>query len=184
MDFREALSVIRQETENVLKEIKEEEVEGVVRKVLSSPQIFLYGEGRTGLLGKTFAIRLRHLELKAFFAGEPLNPPFQQGSLFLALSGSGETERVVSTARKAKTLEGEVICITGRKNSPLARIAHKTIILPGTMKVSPFPSKTSSQPLNSLFEQSLFLFLEAVILLLYKHLGPSEEELQARHFNL
>ncbi|MEM4056011.1 MAG: hypothetical protein QW578_03100, partial [Thermoplasmatales archaeon] len=49
-----------------LKSLDEEQVEKVVRTILSGNNIFVYGVGRSGIVGRMFAMRLVQLGLKAY----------------------------------------------------------------------------------------------------------------------
>ncbi len=173
---------IMREVDKVWKEIRKEEIKKLIEKIISSPRIFIAGEGRTGLVGKMFGIRLLHLGKEVFFVGDPLTPSFEEEDLLLIFSGRGEKERFLPLINRAKRLGGEVILVTGNPSTPLLQFCSSYILLPQSVK-SLNPS-VSSQPLNSLFEQSLFFLLESMIFLLYQNLHISEEEMLRRHANL
>jgi hypothetical protein len=57
-----------------------------------------------------------------------------------------------------------------------------TIHIPGTTKLTLAQEPTSAQCPGSLFEQASFLFLEGVVLILYKHrLGQNHHDMLSRH---
>lgn len=64
-------------------------------------------------------------------------------------------------------------------DSPLARIAHHLIFFPLVLE-----KDALREPLGSSFEQSLFLYLEGVVLFLMEGAEVSEEEMLGRHANL
>jgi len=72
-----------------------------------------------------------------------------------------------------------------------------TLHIPGTTKLASAREPTSAQCPGSLFEQATFLFLEGVVLILYRQrlgqnreemyrqrLGQNREEMLARHANV
>lgn len=72
--------------------IADDEADKLADHILSSNQIFTAGAGRSGLMAKSFAMRMMHLGLNAYIVGETLTPPLHDGDLVIIGSGSGETK--------------------------------------------------------------------------------------------
>lgn len=169
---------ILEEIEEVLKKNPESSEKKLVSAIKKAGKVFVFGQGRSGLMAKGFAMRLAQMGEKAFVVGETTTPPIGQKDLLLVVSGSGETRTVVDIADEAKTIGSKVFCITSNKNSSIAKKSSTVIVLKGKTKVS----GKSIEPLGSLFEQSTLIFLDAVVLGIMKK--GSEKKMKKRHATL
>src|SRR6478752_8347358 len=88
----------------VMNHIKEPQIEEVAFSLYRAKRIFVIGEGRSGLMGKSFAMRLMHLGATVYVVGETITPSIAEGDLLVAISGSGTTKNVVWTAEKTHSL--------------------------------------------------------------------------------
>lgn len=138
-------------------------------------KVFVAGAGRSGLIGRTFAIRLRHLGVRSYVAGETICPPVQKGDLLLAISCSGNKKTILELARISGKARAASLCITAEKNTPLAKFCNYKIIIP-VGKTEQFG--------NSLFEQGTFLFLETFVEYYRKKEKILTAEMTKRHANL
>lgn len=86
----------------VINHIKEPQIEEVAFSLYQAKRIFVIGEGRSGLMGKSFAMRLMHLGATVYVVGETITPSIATGDVLVAVSGSGKTQQVVSVAKKSK----------------------------------------------------------------------------------
>jgi len=98
MKFKEALKHIQEEMQKILSEVAEEKIDEIISHFFKANNIFVYGAGRSGLVGKAFAIRLVHLGFPTFVIGETITRPVKKGDLVVLISGSGETIPVAMTA--------------------------------------------------------------------------------------
>lgn len=169
--------------DEILKEIKaaltnldREKVESFVSELVSHERIFVAGAGRSRLVAEAFATRLVQLGKEAYVAGEPTSPNVEKGDLFVAISGSGETKTTLDLTKAAKGQGAEIWVITAKPDSPLAEIGN-AIHIKARTKYDGF----SVQPLASTFEQSALIFLDAIIVVLMKRMGVSEDEMEERH---
>jgi 6-phospho-3-hexuloisomerase len=142
-----------------------------------SRSIFVVGIGRSGLVARSFAMRLMHLGYSTFVFGETITPRIGKGDLLLAISGSGETGYVVAIAKKAKELGAKVIAITSSQNSTLARLSDLTV---------PIKSKFGKEianiaPLGTVFELTSMLFFDSLIAEIMERKKLREEDLAKRH---
>lgn len=51
------LPTVLTELESVLKQVGDNDINNIAQKIHTAPRIFVFGEGRSGLMGKTFAMR-------------------------------------------------------------------------------------------------------------------------------
>lgn len=70
--------------------------------IMNSKNVFVTGAGRSGLAAKAFAMRLMHLGISSYVVGETISPAIYDDDCIIAISGSGETNTIVSAARIAK----------------------------------------------------------------------------------
>jgi len=181
--FWKTLDLLIEASGRSLREVSEGEVSELVEEVIGhrgGGRIFVVGAGRSGLVGRAFAMRLMHLGLNAYVVGETITPALRSGDTLIAISRSGRTRTVVEIARLARKAGGRVIAITSSKRSPLARISDHAIRIPsklgGGLECAP--------PLGTLFELSCWIFLDAVVAELMERLAVREEDMRSRHTNL
>ena len=75
--------------------------------------------------------------------------------------------------RRANTAGARTLALTTHPESTIGQEAQVTISIPGTTKLTLNQEAKSVQCPGSLFEQASFLFLEAVVLILYQRApGP------------
>lgn len=151
------------------------------------------GAGRSGLVGKAFAMRLLHLGFNSYVLGETIVPSISKGDVAIAISGSGRTGLIVDAADAAKKVGAYVIAITTFPESPLGSIADLVVRIPGRSKISKMDDYFARQilglheplaPLGTLFEDTAMLFLDGVVYYLMIKLNVSEDEMRSRHANV
>ncbi|WP_206832754.1 6-phospho-3-hexuloisomerase [Alicyclobacillus fructus] len=178
------LQTIMDEMRGVLERIDERELVEWAHALLSAKRIFVVGEGRSGLMAKAFAMRLMHLGATVYVVGETITPAVGEGDLLVGVSGSGETEAVVSTTEKSLRAGAMAYAITANVDSPLAQRASATLVVPAATKYRREREASSMQPLGSLFDQSLHVILDAICLLYGSILHEDNESAFQRHSNL
>lgn len=150
--------------------------DGLCDLVLGSRRVYLAGMGRSGLVGSAFAMRLVHLGFEAHIVGEMTAPAIGTGDLLVVVSCTGRTRTIVAQAEAAKAAGARLAVLTSSPRSKLAKAADLVVWVKA--------SKDSIQFGGTLFEQALFVYLDAVVLLLGSRLGARSEELLSRHSNL
>ena len=179
---------ILDELRRTLNRISCDEVEALVREVTGARRIFVAGAGRSGLVMRSFAMRLAQLGLPVHVVGETTSPAVRKGDLLLIGSGSGVTDRLVHYAGKAAEAGARVAAATTVPDSPIARQADVVVVIPAPTPKSPKatggPGHRSHQPMGTLFEQSLGVMLDACVLLLMARLDETERGMFGRHANL
>lgn len=182
METNQYCQQVLQEINNVLQQVDHTECEVLLQALRSAPRIYLTGMGRGGLSVKAFAMRLMHLGFEAFVVGETNTPRLRSGDLLLIASCSGETGTSVHLARKARQAGATLALITASPHSTLAGLTDMVVCLPA--KNSGESEPVTRQPMSSLFEQSLLLFGDALVLQLMEACSVSEADMLSRHTNL
>lgn len=185
MNVTEYGAAIAGELKNSMERVNDAETEALVDALLAARAIFLAGAGRSGLMIKAFAMRLMHMGFNAYVVGETVTPNIGAGDLLLIGSGSGETASLVSMANKARKLGARVALATIFPRSSIGSGADVVVAIPApTPKAKTDAGVSSIQPMGSLFEQSLLLVLDAVILRLMEKKGLDSDAMFGRHANL
>ncbi|MDP8002976.1 MAG: 6-phospho-3-hexuloisomerase [Caldisphaera sp.] len=156
-------------------------------------KVLVMGAGRSGLVGKAFAMRLLHMGFNSYVLGETIVPSISKGDLAIAISGSGRTQLIVDAADAAKKVGSKVIALTTFPDSPLGSIADMVIKIPGRSKISKMDDYFARQilglheplaPLGTLFEDTTMVFLDGIVYNLMVKLNISEDQMRARHANV
>jgi 6-phospho-3-hexuloisomerase len=195
--FKQAYLEIATFIFRALDTIKLEEIEKFVKTIeeiyRANKKILVVGVGRSGLVGRAFAMRLRHLGARSYVVGETITPSVEEGDLLVAISGSGSTQVVVAAAEAAKRMKAKVAAITTYYDSPLGRLADLVVFVPGRTKLASMDDYFARQilgiheplsPLGTLFEDTSMVVLDSVVAELMKRLGKNESELARRHANI
>jgi 6-phospho-3-hexuloisomerase len=175
-----------------LKRVNLDEVEKMIVEMLASTdrRILVLGAGRSGLIGRAFAMRLMHLGFQVYVMGETITPSIGRGDLIIALSGSGTTKLVVTAAEIGKTVGAKIIAITSYPDSDIAELADHIVVIKGRTKVADEKDYFLRQlmgehepmaPLGTVFEISMMTFLDGIVVELMRRLGLTENELRKRH---
>jgi len=85
------------------------------------------GAGRSGLVGKAFAIRLMHVGIDVYVMGETITPAIGEGDIVIIISGSGSGAMSTTAAHMAKRLGSLIFAVTSYPDSELAARAHAQI---------------------------------------------------------
>ncbi|WP_019155402.1 6-phospho-3-hexuloisomerase [Robertmurraya massiliosenegalensis] len=178
------IQLILDEIQGVMRNVDEHSLEEVAALLASGKRIFVIGEGRSGFMAKSFAMRLMHLGANTFVVGETTTPSIEAEDMLVAVSGSGKTKSVVWTAEKASSVGCEVVAITTDSNSELASHASFAVVVPATTKYRNSETEQSIQPLGTLFDQSVHIILDAVCYLYSKVSSLEHDEVFRRHSNL
>ena len=171
--------------------LDEEAIEKFEEIIIGSKNIFVTGAGRSGLAAKAFAMRLMHLGLSAYVVGETISPAIYADDCIVAISGSGETNTIVSAARIAKNRGSKVLALTSYPDSSLGQLCDSYILVKGRtkkevddenyMKRQIHGNYTSLTPLGTAFELTTLVFLDAIVSELMEKMHQTESDLKARH---
>ena len=177
-----------------IEELNMKEVEQFIELLLKArnKKVFVVGSGRSGFVGRAFALRLMNLGFNVYFLGETITPAAGKGDLLIAISGTGSTKIVLTAGNAAKEIGSTVVAVTSFPESPLGQIADHVVTLEGRTKMG-WPreedylarqltgERQPLTPLGSIFENNSMVFLDSLIVELMHRLGTTEEDLKRRH---
>ena len=158
-------------------------VEEIIEIHSSGGMIFLYGAGRSGFIGRTFAQRLMHLGINSCFISDAVTYRYSEKDLLILISGSGETVSPKAIAIKAKEIGGKVVVFTTNPDSSIAKISNFVVLLRGKSKDKAVSQKTLA-PYTSLFDISTLAILDSIGGILMEELGLDENNIDNRHASL
>lgn len=178
--------------DKVIEGVSDEQIEIMLEALQAAKdrKILTIGSGRSGFVGKSFALRLMHLGFDIYVTGETITPALREGDLVIAISGSGTTRPVVTQLEVAKEIGAKVLAVTSHPESPLGRISDFVVMVKGRTKIAKEDDYISRQmmgeheplaPLGTMFELSAMVFLDCVIAELMRRMGEKEEDLRKRH---
>lgn len=158
-------------------------------------RVFIIGAGRSGLVGRFFAMRLMHLGGVVHVVGDTTTPATGEGDLLVAISGSGKTPTTVHIAQMAKAAGAQVVslCLKSAPSSPLAEVSdlvirldrrtnnHLRLVYPPTEAPE---VRASITPMGTVFELATLVYLESLVAELIRRRQVMEHELKLRHANL
>jgi 6-phospho-3-hexuloisomerase len=183
--MKSVIEAVSEEISNVLTLINENEAINLSEHLKRSKRIFVYGEGRSGLMGKAFAMRLMHGGFQVYVIGETITPSIQAEDLLIVISGSGSTGAIYHSAIKARDLGAYVFLVTTHKESKLAEISNDLLIIPAATKYRRAHEPKTIQPLGNQFDQSVHLVLDAIIIKTLESDNQSTyETMTERHTNM
>ena len=148
----------------------------LARMLPPARRTFVTGAGRSGLVARSFGMRLMHAGLPAFIPGETITPGAGEGDLIVAISCTGETGYTEYIARRAKQLGARVVVITAEADSSLSRLADQVVLIPAQAEDIVVRA--------AVFEHAASLCLDAVFNVLAERLKLDMEAYRQRHANL
>ncbi len=151
-----------------------ENVDKFINQILLADKIVCVGAGRVGISMRAFSKRLKHLGKEVYFISDEVLPRFGQRDLMIIGSGSGETATILTLAQKCKQSSTSLIMITTNPKSSIAQLSDVCVVLN-------FQDVETIQPMTSLFEQSLYLTLDAIILELMRIMEINESQMKDFH---
>jgi 6-phospho-3-hexuloisomerase len=187
-----SILLMAEHLENVANKLDKDAVRQMLEDITNARRIFVMGAGRSGLIGRAFAMRLMHLGLTSHVVGESTTPAVSKEDVVIAISGSGQTRSIANLGRVTKEIGARLVTITSNKESTLGEMSDTVIVLPGRTKndVGGYDERhmrgefTYLTPLGTSFETSSNVFLDAVVAELIFITGASEEDLKSRHTNI
>jgi 6-phospho-3-hexuloisomerase len=183
--MRKMISTILSELGRMLEDVPERTTARFVEEILRAPRVFVTGQGRSGLMVKAFAQRLMQMGFETHASEEITTPAIAQGDLLVVCSGTGETPVNLLRARIARRVGATVVVVTARPRSSLGRLARLRILLGARVGPEPSWHQTQSiQPIRSLFEQALLIYLDAVVMWLMQRRRVPKRRMVRRHANL
>ena len=188
--YNELLDGIRKAMEELDPKQVEEFLKALTTVRSEEKKVLVVGAGRSGLVGRAFAMRLMHLGFNVHVLGETINPYIGEGDVVVVVSGSGSTTLPVTVANMAKELGAKVLAVTSQPESPIGSTADFRVDIPGREQILAEVEYHSRQlrgehaslaPMGTMFEDTCMIFLDSVIVELMTSLGLTEEAMKRRH---
>ena len=175
--------IVLDELQRALAAIDPKQVHQTAEALLKARRVFFLGAGRSGLALKMAAMRMMHLGLSTYVAGEVITPAIAEGDLLVVASGSGTTAGPLHAADVAVKAGASVLALTTAPHSALALLASLVVTIPAATKQGGDGSQ-SQQYAGALFEQTVLLLMDIVFHDLWHQRGETAEQLWKRHANL
>ena len=192
--FAQAYEELIKSISAALRGLNKEEVKTLLESLMDTrtrgKKVLIVGAGRSGLVGKAFAMRLMHLGFPVYVLGETINPNVGEGDMVIVISGSGKTTVPLAAAQMAKSLNAKVVAITSQEESPLAQTADLVVDIPGREDIALEDEyhirqlkgqHESLAPMGTMFEDTTMIFLDSIIAELMNRLGLSVDSMMLRH---
>jgi 6-phospho-3-hexuloisomerase len=181
VDTESMLEQILSEVIACVRQVSAESLTQAKMLMETAPRIFVAGVGRSGLCMRALGMRLMHLGKTVYVVGETITPSIAADDLLILGSGSGRTTGLLALAEKARNQGAQIMLFTTDVTSPLAELADHRIVIPAP---SLRDAEGSLQPMGSLFEQSLLILCDSLILELMQRSGVDAAQMLERHANL
>lgn len=175
--MKETSAYILSELQSAIEKVEASKVDEIVNAIVVAKKIFIYGVGRSGLVGKSFAVRLVQMGLDVHFVGDMTTPIVETEDLVMIISNTGETMSAVQTANIVGRIGAKVVVITSRPHSKLGQAADIILV------IAPHNDEKRKQlaPLGTLFELGTAVMLDSLVPGLMQKMGQTEASLRKRH---
>lgn len=182
--MKKTINTVANEVSNVLSIVNIDEALALSKQLTIDKRIFICGEGRSGLMGKAFAMRLMHGGFNVHVIGETTTPSIKKDDLLITISGSGSTGSLLQFAIKAKEVGAINFLVTTNRDSKIAEISDGVLVIPAATKYRLASEPETIQPLGNQFDQSVHLLLDAIIIFTLNDNENANDVMAKRHANL
>lgn len=170
------LDYILEQVRETVSSIDDGSQDRLVDEILRAKKIFIYGAGRSGLVGQLFAVRLVQMGLDVHFVGDMTTPIIGSEDLTILISNTGETMSAVQTANIARRLGCTVACITSSAHNKLAHASNLVVEVKHQSK-----DDSKYAPLGTIFEDSVSIFFDSLIPSIMERMEMTEDDMRRRH---
>lgn len=171
------------EVTDVVKGIDEKQYASLVQLLSKDSRFFIFGEGRSGLIGKAIAMRLMHCGKNVYAVGETITPSIQKDDVLLIISGSGSSAQLEGLCQSALKQEAHIALVTANSRKLQEDWCSSGLFIPAATKQRTAEEPATIQPLGNQFDQVVHLVLDAAIVD-----GPyadlTHEKVRKNHANL
>jgi len=180
--YHELASKVVEEHKKVLLDVDEKEVEKLLDAIVEAKCIQVFGMGRMKCAVRAFVMRLMHMGLNAHVVYDTTCPNIGPGDLLIVNCACTAIGYMVMEF--AKKLGAKVAAITAHPESRAGKLCDITVRLRGQVHPGREGEIPSIQPMAALFEQTIFVFEDILIMLLMERLKVTAEQMAKRHTNL
>lgn len=182
--YQDNIELVIKEITNALESVSDSDIEWLINEILNADKVFLTGVGRVLLSLQAIAKRLTHLGINAHCVGDITEPAVTEKSLLIVGSGSGCSVVPVVIAKKAKEFNAKVVHIGSNPRGDVASYTDKMIRMPVQTRLYLNDEIKSSQPMTSLFEQSLLILGDIIAMEIIERKKLDLDKLWMWHANL
>lgn len=180
--YKELVERILCEHQKVLFEVDEDEINKLIEAITKAKCIQVFGMGRMQSSARAFTMRLMHMGFNAHVVYDTTCPNIGEGDLLILNSACTSVEYLI--IKLAKRSGAKVAAITAHPESKAGKLCDITVRLKGQILPGREGEIPSIQPMATLFEQTIFILEDIIVLLLMEKLNITPEEMAKRHTNL
>jgi 6-phospho-3-hexuloisomerase len=184
MNFNETRHVVLDELRKVFDRINGNEIDRITNRIREANRIFLIGVGREGLSTRALAMRLMHLGKESHWIWDDTTPSIGNGDLLFVTSGSGEIGHIHYVVEQAKKAGATIVVVTGTPDRKTPSLADDVLWVPACVFHGKDNVVPSIQPMGCLFEQSLLICFDLIVLKLIDEMELKTEDIVNRHRNV
>ncbi len=186
MNYKELYETVLEEHRKVYEALDEENLRAFLDTIKAHERIFIIGVGREGIATRAFAMRLMHTGKEVHWIWDDTTPAIGEGDLLIATIGDGKIGHLNYICERAKEAGGKICIVTGSPSGKTAKnLADQIFFLPATVYNGTDEVVPSAQPMGNLFEQTLFVMFDMIIMMLVDETpGLTFEKMSKRHRNI
>src|SRR5512138_1871344 len=128
--IKESAGYLVEAIEKSMKQMQWEFFISLADELESAARTFVFGAGRSGLVARSFGMRLMHAGLPVYIPGDTITPAAAAGDLVVAISCTGTTGVTCYIVERAKSLGAKVIFLTADKDARILSVTDKAFIIP------------------------------------------------------
>ena len=184
MNYQDYYQTILKELQQVFERVNLHQVEQLMEAIIKAKRVFLIGVGREGLSTRAFAMRLMHMGKETHWIWDDTTPALGKDDLLIVTSGSGEIGHLHYVAEQAKLAGAALAVVTGTSDRKTPQMADTVLWVPASVFHGKDNVVPSIQLMGNLFEQSLLILFDIIVMMLVDELNIIKEEMVARHRNV
>jgi len=180
--YEEIAQAVVREHDQVLKAVDPKEVDTLTDMICSAKCIQVFGMGRMKCAVRAFVMRLMHMGFDAHVVYDTTCPNIGPGDLLIVnCACTGVSYFVMEMAKKHGA---KIAAITAHPDSKWGKLCDHTVCLKGQVNPGREGEIPSIQPMAALFEQTIFVLEDIMIMLLMEKKNITAEQMARRHTNL
>lgn len=184
MKYNELYKTILDELNKVFETFDYSQVEKLKDEIKKANKVFFIGVGREGMATRAFAMRVMHMGKETHWIWDDTTPNIDKGDLLIATSGDGCIGHIHYVVEKAKLAGANIFVVTGSPSGQTAKIADNVLFVPASVYRGTDKVVKSIQPMGNLFEQSLFILFDIIIMQIVNESDLTFEDMSNRHRNV
>ena len=184
MNYQDYYQTILNELRQVFERVDAHQLEQLMDAIIKAKRLFLIGVGREGLSTRALAMRLMHLGREVHWIWDDTTPAIGKGDLLIVTTGSGEIGHLHYVAEQAKLAGATLAVVTGTPDRKTPQMADTVLWVPASVFHGKDNVVPSIQLMGNLFEQSLLILFDIIVMMLRDKVGVPREQMVNRHRNV